>query len=105
MLAGPGQRLPGGSPRAAATARPPPVLQRPIGLECIDRQLTPRVAGDDVGDIHPKAMPVILTTAKGREVWMGAGVGRGEGPAAPLPDSEMAVIDRGGKRDLTGGAP
>jgi putative SOS response-associated peptidase YedK len=35
----------------------------------------------NVEPIHPKAMPVILTTEEERDVWMHAAVGRSEGAA------------------------
>ena len=36
-----------------------------------------------VAPIHPKAMPVILTTADEIDTWL-SGLGRGEGVAAPV---------------------
>ena len=37
-----------------------------------------------VEPIHPKAMPVILTTDEERDVWMRGAVGRGQGTAATV---------------------
>ena len=49
--------------------------------------------------IHPKAMPVILTSPAEVDLWL-----EGETPAAltlqrPLPDEALAIVARGEKED------
>lgn len=53
----------------------------------------------EVGAIHPKAMPVILTTPDEWETWLSA-----DWPAAaklqrPLPNESLKIVARGGKSD------
>jgi putative SOS response-associated peptidase YedK len=56
----------------------------------------------EVGAVHPKAMPVILTTPEECDIWLTA-----QAPSAlelqrPLPDGALMVVARGERRD---GAP
>ena len=57
----------------------------------------------EVGAIHPKAMPVILTTAEEVEVWMTAPAEEALRLQRPLPDGALTIVARGGKKD--GGEP
>jgi putative SOS response-associated peptidase YedK len=59
-------------------------------------------ANADVGTYHSKAMPVILTTAEERDLWMS------EEPweevkhlQRPLPDGTLQVVVRGARKDET----
>jgi putative SOS response-associated peptidase YedK len=54
---------------------------------------------DVVGPIHPKAMPVILTTPAEIETWMTAPAEEALRLQRPLPDGVLAIVARGVKND------
>jgi putative SOS response-associated peptidase YedK len=54
---------------------------------------------DVVGAIHPKAMPVILTTPGEIETWMTAPAHEALKLQRPLPDGALAIVARGEKKD------
>ena len=58
----------------------------------------------EVGAIHPKAMPVILTTQKEIETWMTAPPDEALKLQRPLPDGLLRIVARGVKEDLAGQA-
>ena len=57
-----------------------------------------------VGPIHPKAMPVILTTAKECDAWMAASVPDALALQRPLADGLLSVVAKGEKQDPPLGA-
>ena len=59
----------------------------------------------EVGAVHPKAMPVILTTPEECEAWMAAPVQEALALQRPLPDGALQVVARGEKQDPPAGTP
>jgi putative SOS response-associated peptidase YedK len=53
----------------------------------------------EVGAIHPKAMPVILTQEDEREIWLRAPWPEAARLARPLPDGALTIVARGSKQD------
>jgi putative SOS response-associated peptidase YedK len=53
----------------------------------------------EVGAIHPKAMPVILTTEAERETWMAASWAEAKTLQRPLPDGSLRIVALGEKMD------
>jgi putative SOS response-associated peptidase YedK len=53
----------------------------------------------EVREVHPKAMPVILTTPEACELWMTATADEALTLQRPLPDGALKVVARGTKKD------
>ncbi|MCX7307150.1 MAG: SOS response-associated peptidase family protein [Afipia sp.] len=53
----------------------------------------------EVGTIHPKAMPVILTTTDEIETWLTASADEALKVQRPLPDGALKIVARGVKKD------
>lgn len=56
-------------------------------------------ANREVGAIHPKAMPVILTTPDELETWLTAPAAEALALQRPLPDGSLSIVARGEKQD------
>lgn len=52
-----------------------------------------------VGSVHPKAMPVLLTTQDECETWLTAPTAEALNLQRPLPDGAMREVERGERRD------
>jgi len=52
-----------------------------------------------VGAIHPKAMPVVLTTADEMDVWMNSPWGEAQLLQRPLADESVRIVAKGQNRD------
>jgi putative SOS response-associated peptidase YedK len=54
---------------------------------------------DVVGPIHPKAMPVLLTTPDEMDIWLEAPWEIARELQRPLPDDDMLIVSKGNRKD------
>ena len=52
-----------------------------------------------VGPIHPRAMPVLLTTADEMDTWLEAPWETARELQRPLPNGEMVIVAKGNRKD------
>ena len=59
----------------------------------------PTTPNAEVGAVHPKAMPVILTSAAAIDTWMTVPWGEAAALQRPLPYGALRIVARGAKKD------
>jgi putative SOS response-associated peptidase YedK len=57
------------------------------------------VANAVVAPIHPKAMPVIVTTPEEADLWLSAGANEALALQRPLADDVLRIVAKGEKED------
>ena len=61
-------------------------------------------ANAEVGAVHPKAMPVILTREEELDAWLAAPWPEAGRLQRPLPDGSLRIVTRGERKDEAAGA-
>jgi hypothetical protein len=82
--------------RLPASGQSSTVIAGPNRSQSQDRDPRTNAA---VAPIHPKAMPVILTTEEEHEVWMRAPWEEAKALQRPLPDQLLRIVMRGEEKE------
>jgi putative SOS response-associated peptidase YedK len=85
------------SPGSGPRGRPPKLAEGEVTADLFGFLTTD--ANREVGTVHPKAMPVILTREEELETWLAAPWREAARLQRPLPDGSLRIVARGERKD------